>query len=125
LVVDDNLNASAEEISEAALYAELLAAAGYTAEVWATRTDGLPSVEELTRHSWVIWSDAAYAQSGIQGESLRLLSELINAGGKVTIGSRMPFGVGGEAASRSLISPGGRRAVSPGGRLANRADRAA
>ncbi|MFM7582280.1 MAG: hypothetical protein ACKO9F_06130 [Caldilinea sp.] len=100
LVVDDNLNASAEESSEAALYAELLAAAGYTAEVWATRTDGLPSVEELTRHSWVIWSDAAYAQSGIQGESLRLLSELINAGGKVTIGSRMPFfGVGGEAAS--------------------------
>ncbi|MFZ4848621.1 MAG: hypothetical protein ACOYL7_05760 [Caldilinea sp.] len=100
LVVDDNLNASAEESSEAVLYAELLAAAGYTADVWATRTDGLPSVEELTRHSWVIWSDAAYAQSGIQGESLRLLSELINAGGKVTIGSRMPFfGVGGEAAS--------------------------
>jgi len=100
LVVDDNLNASAEESSEAELYAELLAAAGYSAEVWATRTDGLPSVEELTRHRWVIWSDAAYAQSGIQGESLRLLSELISAGGKVTIGSRMPFfGVGGEPAS--------------------------
>lgn len=39
----------------------------------------------------MIWSDAGYAASGIDGENLRVIGEYIDGGGRLTISSRMPF----------------------------------
>lgn len=100
LIVDNNLNANEDEIGEAELYAALLARAGYVAELWSTRTAGYPAPSDLRKFNWVIWSDAAYEQSGVRGDALQVIGSLINNGGKITISSRMPFfSVSGEPAS--------------------------
>jgi hypothetical protein len=100
VIVDNNRDASEDEVSEAELYAALLARAGYSAELWSTRTDGYPALDDLRKFGWVIWSDAAYEQSGVRGEALQVIGGLINNGGKITISSRMPFfSVSGEPAS--------------------------
>ncbi len=100
LVVDDNRNASEGEIGEAELYAALLAAAGYESTLWRTAERGYPDMDMLATFAWVIWSDAIYTNSGLRGEALQIVGDVINAGGKVTVSSRMPFfGVSAEPAS--------------------------
>lgn len=100
LVVDDNRNASADEIGEAELYAALLAAAGYESTLWRTSERGYPEMDMLEKYAWIIWSDAIYTNSGLRGEALQIVGDVINAGGKVTVSSRMPFfGVSAEPAS--------------------------
>jgi hypothetical protein len=100
VVVDDDLNASAGEIGEAELYAALLIRAGYSAEIWSTAERNYPSAADLAQFGWIIWSDAAYDESGVRGEALKVIGDLINNGGQVTVSSRMPFfGVGAEPAS--------------------------
>lgn len=100
LLVDDNRTAQEGELGEAEFYAAVLAAAGHTVDVWPTRQRGYPDKNKLAEYSWIIWSDAGYETSGIHGESLKLISALINEGAHVTISSRMPFfGVGAQPAS--------------------------
>lgn len=100
LVVDDNLAAEEEEKSEAAIYLTVLSAAGHQVEHWVTSDQGIPDAADLAEYDWVVWSDASYKASGIDGESLRVISAFINDGGRITISSRMPFfGVGGEPPS--------------------------
>lgn len=100
LVVDDDLNAVEGDVGEAELYAALLSRAGYAPTLWSTRQSGYPELDILGEFDWIIWSDAAYGNSGVRGDALRIVGELINAGGKVTLSSRMPFfGVSGDPAS--------------------------
>ena len=77
--------------SEAAIYLLALTQAGYQVDNWVTGDKGLPAGEDLFPYAWVIWSDASYKSSGIDGESLRVTGEYINQGGRLTISSRMPF----------------------------------
>ena len=91
LLVDDNLDAKEGEKSEAAIYLTVLTAAGYQVDLWLTGDQGVPDSAKLGEYGWVIWSDAGYDASGIEGESLRAISEYINQGGHVTVSSRMPF----------------------------------
>ena len=100
LVVDDDRNAVEGDVGEAELYAALLARAGYAPTLWSTKQSGYPELDVLSNFAWVIWSDAAYGDSGVQGDALRIVGELINNGGKVTLSSRMPFfGVSADPAS--------------------------
>jgi hypothetical protein len=100
LVVDDDRNAVEGDVGEAELYAALLARAGYAPTLWSTEQSGYPELDVLSNFAWVIWSDAAYGDSGVQGDALRIVGELINSGGKVTLSSRMPFfGVSADPAS--------------------------
>lgn len=91
LIVDDDRNAVDGDIGEAELYGALLARAGYAPTLWSTAQSGYPEQELLDAFAWVIWSDAAYTESGIRGDALRIIGDLINRGGKITLGSRMPF----------------------------------
>jgi hypothetical protein len=102
LVVDDNAKAAPGEPSEAAIYLLVLAEAGYQLDNWVTSDKGLPVGEDLIPYQWVVWSDAGYASSGVDGESLRSIGEYINQGGRLTISSRMPF-FGMSAKSASVI----------------------
>ena len=110
LVVEDNSAAQEGEKSEAAIYLSKLTAAGYQVDLWVTKEQGMPDDPDLAGFGWVIWSDAGYAASGIDGEALRVISNHINQGGRVTISSRMPFfGVGGLPPSpiRDVVVAGG------------------
>lgn len=91
LIVDDDRNAADGDIGEAELYGALLARAGYAPTLWSTTQSGYPEQDILDAFAWVIWSDAAYTNSGIRGDALRIIGDLINRGGKITLGSRMPF----------------------------------
>ncbi len=91
LVVDNNADADPSEPSEAAIYLLALTQAGYQVDNWVTGDKGLPEGKDLFPYAWVIWSDASYKSSGIDGESLRVAGEYINQGGRLTISSRMPF----------------------------------
>ena len=91
LVVDNNADADPSEPSEAAIYLLALTQAGYQVDNWVTSDKGLPAGKDLFPYAWVIWSDASYKSSGIDGESLRVTGEYINQGGRLTISSRMPF----------------------------------
>jgi hypothetical protein len=65
-----------------------------------TSERGVPAGDDLAAYEWVVWSDAGYASSGVDGDSLRSIGEYINQGGRLTISSRMPFfGVSGKSAS--------------------------
>ncbi len=100
LVVDDDRNAAEGDVSEAEMYAALLARAGYSPTLWSTKQSGYPALDVLGEFAWIIWSDAAYGNSGVQGDALRIVGELINNGGKVMLSSRMPFfGVSADPAS--------------------------
>ena len=100
IVIDNNRDAGEGEVGEAELYAALLARAGYSPRLWSTRTEGYPTPDDLRGFAWVIWSDAAYVQSGVRPDALQVILDLINSGGKVTVSSRMPFfSVSGEPAS--------------------------
>jgi len=100
LVVDDDRNATGDEIGEADLYAALLAEAGYQPTLWSTSERGYPESDRLQEFGWIIWSDALYGNSGLRGQALQTVGDAINAGAKVTVSSRMPFfGVSAEPAS--------------------------
>jgi len=100
LIVDDDRNAVEGDVGEAELYAALLARAGYAPTLWSTRQSGYPELDVLSNFTWILWSDAAYGKSGVTGDALRIVGELINQGGKVTLSSRMPFfGVSADPAS--------------------------
>jgi len=100
LIVDDDRNAAAGDVGEAELYAALLARAGYRPTLWSTQQSGYPEADILSNFVWIIWSDAAYSDSGVRGDALRIVGDLINAGGKLTLSSRKPFfGVGIDPAS--------------------------
>ncbi|MBE2239766.1 MAG: hypothetical protein IAE81_18410 [Caldilineaceae bacterium] len=100
LIVDDDRNAVAGDVGEAELYAALLARAGYRPTLWSTQQSGYPEADILSNFAWIIWSDAAYSDSGVRGDALRIVGDLINTGGKLTLGSRNPFfGVGIDPAS--------------------------
>ena len=100
LIVDDDRNAVEGDVGEAELYAALLARTGYAPTLWSTRQSGYPELDILSNFTWVIWSDAAYSKSGVKGDALRIVGELINQGGKVMLSSRVPFfGVSADPAS--------------------------
>lgn len=100
LIVDDNAGAAADEPSEAAIYLTTLTTAGYTPDLWVISEQGTPEGSDLIPYAWVVWSDAGYDVSGIDGENLRVIGEYINQGGRLTISSRMPFfGVGARSPS--------------------------
>ncbi len=100
LLVDDNDGAESDEISEADFYLQVLTQAGHDVTLWTTAADGVPTGEDLGGYGWVIWSDAAYAESGIDPEKLQAISDYLNVGGKLLISSQLPFfGVGGDPAS--------------------------
>jgi len=100
LLIDDNKDAGEGEKSEAAIYLTALTAAGNQVDLWNTENQGIPDAQDLTPYKWVIWSDASYTSSGIDGDALRVISSHINEGGHLTISSRMPFfGVSGKPAS--------------------------
>jgi len=100
LIVDDNAGAGADEASEAAIYLTTLVTAGYAPELWVVSEQGAPAGSDLSRYGWVVWSDAGYGTSAIDGENLRVIGEYINQGGRLTISSRMPFfGVGPKSPS--------------------------
>ncbi|HAJ34264.1 MAG TPA: hypothetical protein DCL15_01040 [Chloroflexi bacterium] len=100
LIVDDDRNAVAGDVGEAELYAALLVRAGHTPTLWSTQQNGYPEQDVLRNFTWIIWSDAAYGKSGVTGDALRIVGELINDGGKVMLSSRMPFfGVSADPAS--------------------------
>jgi len=100
LIIDDNRNAAEGEIGDAELYTALLARSGYAAELWSTRAKGYPTLDDLRNFGWVVWSDVAYEKSSVRGDALQIIINFINNGGKITVGSRMPFfNVSGEPAS--------------------------
>jgi len=100
LLVDDNAEAKSNEKSEADFYLQTLTKAGRDVKLWTTAKDGAPSSDDMGKYKWVIWSDAAYASSGLGTDKLQSLSDYLSKGGRLLISSRLPFfGVGGKAAS--------------------------
>ncbi|MFN8492809.1 MAG: DUF4350 domain-containing protein [Caldilineaceae bacterium] len=100
LLVDDNAEAKSNEKSEADFYLQTLTKAGRDVKLWTTAKDGAPSSNDMGKYKWVIWSDAAYASSGLGTDKLQSLSDYLSKGGRLLISSRLPFfGVGGKAAS--------------------------
>ena len=100
LLIDDNAEAKADETSEADFYLQTLTKAGSNVKLWTTAKDGVPTLDDLAKYKWVIWSDAAYASSGIGTDKLQSISDYLGKGGRLLISSRLPFfGVGSKAAS--------------------------
>ena len=81
-------------------YLQTLTKAGRAVKLWTTAKDGAPSVDDMAQYKWVIWSDAAYASSGVGTDKLQSISDYLGKGGHLLISSRLPFfGVGSKAAS--------------------------
>lgn len=91
LLVDDNQEAGEDEGGEADVYLQALLAAGHTPDLWTTATDGAPTLRDLQQYSWVIWSNAGYAQSLLTEPELARLTEYLNEGGAVTVSSLDPL----------------------------------
>jgi hypothetical protein len=100
LLVDDNAEAKSGETSEADFYLQVLTKAGYEVKLWTTAKDDAPKSEDLAKYTWVIWSDAAYASSGIGTDKLQAISDYLGKGGHILLSSRLPFfAVGSKPAS--------------------------
>ncbi len=115
LLVDDNAEAKTGETSEADLYLQVLTQAGNEVKLWTTAKDGAPQGTDLAQYTWVIWSDAAYASSGIGTDKLQAISDYLGKGGHILLSSRLPFfAVGNKPAStiadvvvsKDIIIPG-------------------
>ncbi len=91
LVVDDDDMANPNDVSEADTYLAALAQAGYQPALWATLSQGTPSIAELSKYKWVIWSSGEYENGGPGLQDLDAMLAYINAGGWLTISSRRPF----------------------------------
>lgn len=91
LIVDDNDMANPNNPSEADTYLLALTQAGYAPSLWVTADQGAPTIDELSRHKWVIWSSGGYENGGPGVSDLDVLLNYINEGGWLTISSRRPF----------------------------------
>ena len=91
LVIDDNDMANPNSLSEADTYLAALAQAGFQPALWTTLTQGTPSVAELGKYKWVIWSSGEYENGGPGLQDLDAMLAYINTGGWLTISSRRPF----------------------------------
>jgi hypothetical protein len=91
LIVDDNDTANPNDPSEADTYLMALTQAGYVPALWVTADQGAPSIEELEKYRWVIWSSGGYENGGPGVNDLDVLLNYINSGGWLTISSRRPF----------------------------------
>jgi hypothetical protein len=97
LLVDDNDLVSPNDPVEADVYLQVLTQMGYQPTLWATSGQGIPSVGELGRYDWVIWSSGGYENGGPGLDALDAMLGYINTGGRLTISSRRPFfGMGTE-----------------------------
>ncbi|MCX6046303.1 MAG: hypothetical protein NT075_14420 [Chloroflexi bacterium] len=100
LLVDDNAEAKSGETSEADFYLQVLTKGGNEVKLWTTAKDGAPQGTDLAQYTWVIWSDAAYASSGIGTDKLQAISDYLGKGGHILLSSRLPFfAVGNKPAS--------------------------
>ncbi len=100
LLVDDDAEAKSGETSEADFYLQVLTKAGNQVKLWTTAKDGVPKGDDLAKYTWVIWSDAAYASSGIGTDKLQSISDYLGKGGHILLSSRLPFfAVGSKRAS--------------------------
>ncbi|MCC9076877.1 hypothetical protein FKZ61_012250 [Litorilinea aerophila] len=91
LLVDDNDQAAADEVSEADLYLQALTQLGYQPDLWSTASQGLLEPADLLGYTWVIWSSGGYANGGPGVPDLDGLLAYISNGGRLTISSRRPF----------------------------------
>src|SRR5690606_32473509 len=91
LLIDDNENAGETETSEADAYLQGLLAAGYTPDLWATNDQGAPGLDDIRAYDWVVWSNAAYAESTIDLDIIEMLTSYTLEGGRLSISSRTPF----------------------------------
>lgn len=91
LIVDDNDMANPNDASEADTYLTALAQAGFQPALWATLSQGTPTITELSKYKWVIWSSGGYENGGPGLADLDAMLAYINSGGWLTISSRRPF----------------------------------
>lgn len=108
LLVDDNQEATEDEIGEADTYLQGLLAGGYPPDLHSTSENGLPTGSTMANYRWVIWSNAGYGASTLTPQELTLLTDYLTNGGVLTISSRNPLfgaGAGSDAASavRDLV----------------------
>jgi hypothetical protein len=91
LIVDDNDTANPNDPSEADAYLSALIQVGYSPALWVTAEQNTPTIEELEKYRWVIWSSGGYENGGPGVNDLEVLLNYINKGGWLTISSRRPF----------------------------------
>ena len=91
LVVDDDDTVGAGEPSEADTYLQVLTQMAYQPSLWSTAASGSPTLDELSKYTWVIWSSAGYESGGPNLADLDPLLTHISNGGRLTISSRRPF----------------------------------
>jgi hypothetical protein len=91
LIVDDNDTANPNDPSEADTYLMALTQGGYKPDLWVTRDQGIPTINDVMRYRWVIWSSGGYENGGPGVNDLDVLLNFINNGGWLTISSRRPF----------------------------------
>ena len=91
LLVDDNAEAKADETSEADFYLQVLTKAGHDVKLWTTAKDGAPTSDDLAKYKWVLWSDAAYASSGIGTDKLQAISGLSGQRGATSAQQSLAF----------------------------------
>jgi hypothetical protein len=91
LIIDDNDTANPSDPSEADTYLMALTGVGYAPSLWVTADQETPSIEELNKYEWVIWSSGGYENGGPGVADLDVLLNYINGGGWLTISSRRPF----------------------------------
>ena len=91
LLIDDNSTAAEGELSEADIYLQVLIAGGYEVDLWSVADQGAPTLDDLLRYGWVVWSNAGYAAGEIDGDDLDTIFSFVGAGGRLTISSRTPL----------------------------------
>lgn len=91
LLIDDNSAATEGELSEADIYLQTLIAGGYEVDLWSVADQGAPTLDDLLRYGWVVWSNAGYAAGEIDGDDLDTIFAFVGASGRLTISSRTPL----------------------------------
>ena len=98
LLIDDNRTAAEGESSEADLYLQTLIGTGHSVDLWSAKSQGSPTADDLAKYTWVIWSNAAYADGKLSIDDMDLVFGYVRQGGRLTLSSRYPL-PGIEAAS--------------------------
>ncbi|MEZ4867423.1 MAG: hypothetical protein R3C14_39220 [Caldilineaceae bacterium] len=91
LLVDDNRAAGQNEAGEADSYLQALIAAGYSVDLWDAASQGAPTVADLAKYAWVIWSNGGYNEGKMLAEDMDIIFNYVREAGKVTISSRFPL----------------------------------
>lgn len=91
LLIDDNRTAAEGESSEADLYLQALIGAGHSVDLWSAKSQGSPTADDLTNYTWVIWSNAGYADGKLSIEDMDLVFGYVRQGGRLTLSSRFPL----------------------------------